>query len=178
MNALVSLIRSICYYDLSIRRVFTKSNGIEITLQLFNYILPASIHENVVQFTTPLIKDLWCGDEGVDVLGSCSIHQLMELIMWSAKNEADDTQVKTSVGVNAMTILINYANENNTSLNDHQDILLKFGIPRLLILFADVISYARYSHLKYPQFRLQFCKMVLDIIFALHEKLVSYGSLG
>lgn len=173
LHALVNLIHAISYYDISIRRIFTERNGIEITLQLFNYTLPATIHENIVQFTTPLIKDLWCGDEGQEVLSSCSVYQLMELILWSARNEFDDHQSKKSVGENAMAILNKYAQGNNVHrMTEQQDILLKFGVPRLLIIFADVVSYGRFIHLKHRQHRLAYCERLLSIIQSLCKNLV------
>ena len=164
----------VCHYNISIRKLFTERNGIKITLQIFNFTVPNAIQSNVVQFTTCLIKDLWCGDEGRSVLCSCSIHQLMELILWSARCEIDDNQIDKSVGINSMLILIAYAREKNSdnTMSDNQELLLKFGVPRLLILFADVISYSRYSQLKFPQNRLRYCEILLSIIGSLCSNLV------
>lgn len=174
LYSLTNLIRSICHYNIAIRKLFTERNGIEITLQIFNFTVPNTVHSNVIQFTTSLIKDLWSGDEGRSVLSTCSIHQLMELILWSANCEIDDDQIDKSVGINSMLILIAYASEktSNGSMSDYQELLLKFGVPRLLILFADVISYSRFSQLKFPQNRLRYCEMLLSIIGSLCTNLV------
>lgn len=98
----------------------------------------------------------------------------MELILWSARCEIDDNQIDKSVGINSMLILIAYAREKNSdnTMSDNQELLLKFGVPRLLILFADVISYSRYSQLKFPQNRLRYCEILLSIIGSLCSNLV------
>ena len=171
---LTRLVHSICLFNSSLGYVFTSNNGIEIALSIFNFPLPASPRETVIGFVRPFISNLWGGANGDKILCNCSIHELMTLLLWAVNNEGKDNEGSMCVGKNAIRVLLMYADEvtKDRGMSEKQELLLKFGIPRLLVLFGDILSYGKYMKLECPTNRTEYCKDIVTIIYRLAQNLV------
>ena len=58
-------------------------------------------------------------------------------------------------------------------MQEKQEILVKYAVPRLLALFTDITSYGRFRVLKNPAQLLYYCYQVLLIVKELSTNLVS-----
>ena len=168
---ITNLIILLCDYDDEIRSVFTTNNGIEILLSIYHFSLPPGQHANLIGFVGEEIRALW-GGQGRSALSRCNIHQLMSLLLWAVDNERAEN-VKGSVGDNAITYLLRYAygDEKQMRISKEQEILLKFGVPRLLVLANVIISYGKFREFSAKYERLYFTQCVLQIVLSLSESL-------
>ena len=169
------LIQSICMFDRSLSHTFTVNNGIEIALSIFNFPLPTSQRETVIGFVRPFISDLWGSTDDNSILCDCTIHQLMTLLLWAVNNEVKGNKAIGRVGENAISVLKAYAEKKNgeQEMSEKQELLLKFGVPRLLVLFGDVLSYGKFMRLEYAENRVVYCKDIVSILLLLTSNLVS-----
>ena len=167
---LTHLIILLCDYDDEIRSVFTKYNGIAILLSIYNFSLPPKQHADLAAFVGTMIRSLWSG-RGSVALGCCNIHQLMSLLLWAVDNEnAED--IEGSVGNNAMTMLLQFSSaREGDKLTEKQSILLKFGVPRLLALTGNVVSYSRFIKSPTQTLLLHYCDGILRLVYNLSEAL-------
>ena len=171
------LIQSIYEFDRTLRRTFTINNGIEIALSIFNFPLPTSQRETVIGFVRPLISDLWGSTNDTSILCNCTIHQLMTLLLWAVNNDVKGNEAVGNMGKNAIQVLKSYAEKNDQKeMDEKQELLLKFGVPRLLVLFAAVLSYGKFMKLECAKNRMDYCKDVVVIIHLLSSNLVPFAS--
>ena len=168
---LTNLIILLCDYDEEIRSVFTTNNGIEILLSIYNFSLPPGQHANLIGFVGEEIRALW-GGQGRSALARCNIHQLMSLLLWAVDNERSES-VKGSVGDNAISYLLRYAygDDKQKQISNEQEVLLKFGVPRLLVLANVIISYGKFREFSARSERLYFSECVSQIVLSLSESL-------
>ena len=117
------------------------------------------------------IRALW-GGQGRSALARCNIHQLMSLLLWAVDNERAES-VKGSVGDNAISYLLRYAygDDRQKQISNEQEVLLKFGVPRLLVLANVVVSYGKFREFSARSERLYFSECVLQIVLSLSESL-------
>ena len=96
----------------------------------------------------------------------------MSLLLWAVDNERSES-VKGSVGDNAMSYLLRYAygDDKQKQISNEQEVLLKFGVPRLLVLANVIISYGKFREFSARSERLYFSECVLQIVLSLSESL-------
>ena len=183
---LTKLIGAITTYDSTMPSVFTKYNGIEIMSTIFRFSLSPKQRECLTNFVRPVISFLWGTKSNSSVLQNCSMQQLMTLFLWAVENEISSETSGVNVGSNVKEILLKYASQKESSgvsdrqispkdaseMQEKQEILVKYAVPRLLALFTDITSYGRFRVLKNPAQLLYYCYQVLLIVKELSTNLV------
>ena len=187
---ITKLIGAITTYNTSMPSVFTKHNGIEIMSTIFSFSLAPKQRECLTNFVRPVISFLWGTKSNSSVLQNCSMQQLMTLFLWAVENEISSETSGVNVGSNVKEILLKYASLKEPSnasdrqasqvdmaeIQEKQEILVKYAVPRLLALFTDITSYGRFRVLKNPAQLLYYCYQVLLIVKELSTNLVETGN--
>ena len=138
---------------------------------MFNFSLPKKARQYLISFMRPAICDIWGRENGQQVLENCSIHQLIDLLLWAFHEE---TNSNTSVGANVIGALKAAAEESTRNkCYERINILLRFGIPRLLELFEKVISLREFHKLTDQETKISYCTDIIHIMQILSDSIVS-----